>query len=210
MLKLISATPSPYARKVRIALAEKNIPFELITEVPWNQGAITPQHNPLAKLPVLLLEDGGSVYDSRFILEYLEMVYPQTPLLPADVPGKLAAKQLEVLADGVCDAVVLVFFERMRGESASAEWTARQMHKIEAGVAELARLIDKRGFAVGDKFGLGDIAAGAALGYLKVRFQEFDWQSLHPSLAAYAAALEQRPSFQQSVPYPQTIARKVV
>ena len=35
MLKLISATPSPYARKVRIALAEKNIAFELITEVPW-------------------------------------------------------------------------------------------------------------------------------------------------------------------------------
>ena len=55
MLQLISATPSPYARKVRIALAEKNIPFELITEVPWNQGAITPQHNPLAKLPVLLV-----------------------------------------------------------------------------------------------------------------------------------------------------------
>jgi transglutaminase-like putative cysteine protease len=81
----------------------------LITEVPWNQGAITPQHNPLAKLPVLLLEDGSSVYDSRFILEYLEWVYPQTPLLPADVPGKLAAKRLEVLADGVCDAVVLVY-----------------------------------------------------------------------------------------------------
>ena len=55
MLRLISATPSPYARKVRIALAEKNIPFELITEVPWNQGAITKQHNPLAKLPVLIL-----------------------------------------------------------------------------------------------------------------------------------------------------------
>ncbi|MEJ6629746.1 MAG: glutathione S-transferase N-terminal domain-containing protein, partial [Burkholderiaceae bacterium] len=55
MLKLISATPSPYARKVRVALAEKNIPFDLITEVPWNQGALTEQHNPLAKLPVLML-----------------------------------------------------------------------------------------------------------------------------------------------------------
>jgi len=69
MLRLISATPSPYARKVRIALAEKNIPFELITEVPWNQGAITEQHNPLAKLPVLILEDGSSIFDSRFILD---------------------------------------------------------------------------------------------------------------------------------------------
>jgi glutathione S-transferase len=210
MLKLISATPSPYARKVRIALAEKNIPFELITEVPWNKGALTEQHNPLAKLPVLMLEDGSTVYDSRFILEYLEYVYTQTPLLSSKVPQRLMAKKLEVLADGVCDAVVLVFFERMRGEHASAEWTVRQAHKIEAGVRELARLIEKRPFAVGDQFGLADIAVGAALGYLKVRFTDFDWQTLYPSLASYSANLEKRPSFQSTQPYPQTITDKVV
>ena len=101
MYKLLSAKPSPYARKVRIHLAEKGIPFELITEVPWNQGAVTAKYNPLAKLPVLLLEDGSSIYDSRFILEYLELIYPQTQLLPSDVEGRLAAKHLEVLADGV-------------------------------------------------------------------------------------------------------------
>ncbi len=54
-MKLISATPSPYARKVRIALAEKGIPFDLVTEVPWNADATTPDHNPLGKLPVLIL-----------------------------------------------------------------------------------------------------------------------------------------------------------
>ena len=84
------------------------------------------------------------------------------------------------------------------------------MHKIQAGVAELTRLIGERRFAVGDKLGLGDIAAGAALGYLNLRFQEFDWQTLHPALAAYAAALEQRPSFAQTRPYPQNITSKVV
>jgi hypothetical protein len=52
MYKLISATPSPYARKVRIQLAEKGIPFELITEVPWNADTQTPRYNPLEKLPV--------------------------------------------------------------------------------------------------------------------------------------------------------------
>lgn len=210
MLKLISATPSPYARKVRIALAEKNIPFELITEVPWNQGAVTPNYNPLAKLPVLLLEDGSGVYDSRLILEYLELLYPHPSLLPSDIAGRLTAKHLEVLSDGVCDAVVLIFFERMRGASASAEWTARQMHKIKAGVSELARLIDKRRFAVGDKFGLGDIATGTVLGYLSVRLPEFDWQTLYPFLADYALELEQRTSFQQTIPYPQSIISKVV
>jgi hypothetical protein len=54
MMKLISATPSPYARKVRIALAEKSLPFDLVTEVPWNEDTQTPRYNPLEKLPVLL------------------------------------------------------------------------------------------------------------------------------------------------------------
>lgn len=210
MLQLISATPSPYARKVRIALAEKKIAFELLTEVPWNQGAMTAQHNPLAKLPVLLLEDGSSIYDSRFILDYLEWMYPQTPMLSGDISEKLLAKKLEVLSDGVCDAVVLVFFERMRGVNASEEWTARQIHKIESGVNEIARLIGQRQYAVGDSFGLGDIAVGSVLGYLKVRFQAFDWPSQYPALANYFEELDKRPSFQQSQPYPQTITDKVV
>ena len=62
MMKLLSATPSPYARKVRIALIEKALPFELLTEVPWNAGASTPKYNPLETLPVLILDDGSTVY----------------------------------------------------------------------------------------------------------------------------------------------------
>jgi glutathione S-transferase len=90
-LRLISATPSPYARKVCIASAEKAIPFELQTEVPWDSTTTTPLYNPLEKLPVLILEDGSAIYESRFILEYLEAKYPATPLLPDDIDGKLAA-----------------------------------------------------------------------------------------------------------------------
>ena len=134
----------------------------------------------------------------------------KTPLLFSEVPERLMAKKLEVLADGICDAVVLVFFERMRGDNASAEWTARQVHKIEAGVCELARLVEQSQFAVGNKFGLADIAVGSALGYLRVRFKEFKWQNLYPALANYSTRLEQRPSFQQTQPYPQTISDKVV
>ena len=210
-MKLISATPSPYARKVRIALAEKDIPFELVTEVPWNDDTSVPQHNPIEKLPVLLTDDGDSVYESSFILEWLERKYPQPPLLAPDDDGVLEAKRLQVLADGVCDAVVLIFFERRRQpEHQSASWIARQMRKIEGGVAELARRIGEKPFAVGDRFGLGDIAAGTVLGYLDVRFPEFDWRSRHPNLAHYADRLAERPSFRSTVPYAQTIRDPVV
>ena len=210
MLQLISATPSPYARKVRIALAEKGIAFELLTEVPWNDTTSTPKFNPLEKLPVLILEDGSSVYESNYILQYLELKYPTPPMLPADVDGILAARKLEVLCDGVCDALVLTFFERMRGDGASPEWTARQRRKIDGGVKEMARLVGKGEWAVGDRFSLGDIAAGTLVGYMGVRFPELPWRTQYPDLAALSDRLEQRPSFENSVPSVQKIIDKIV
>jgi glutathione S-transferase len=211
MYRLISATPSPYARKVRIALAEKDLPFELTTEVPWDTTTATPRYNPLEKLPVLICDDGTSVYESRFILEYLELKHPKPPLLPADVDGILAAKKLEVLCDGVCDALVLMFFEKQRDAGAqSPEWIARQQRKVDGGLKEIARLVGTREFAVGDKFGLGDIAAATVVGYISVRWPGMDWKSQYPDLATYSARMETRPSFMGSVPYPQKITDKVV
>jgi len=210
-LRLISATPSPYARKVRIALAEKGIPFELITEVPWDAGTATPQYNPLEKLPVLLLPGGGSVYESHYILEWLEAMCPTPALVPADVADRLAARQVEVLADGVCDANVLMFWERHRpAEQQSAPWLARQMRKIEGGVRALSEIAGDREWVVGDRFGLADIATGTVLGYLTVRFPAFDWRGRHPNLARLVDRLEQRPSFRATVPVPQTITDAVV
>ena len=163
-MKLISATPSPYARKVRIALAEKGLPFELVTEVPWNEDTRTPLHNPLEKLPILLL-----------------------------------------------DAFVLLFFERMRpAEHRSAPWMARQRRKVEGGVREIARSIGSRAWAVGDRFGLGDIAVGTAMAYLDVRFPDFEWRGTFPDLALYVDRLGERPSFRSTVPVPQKIAASVV
>ena len=211
MLRLISATPSPYARKVRIALAEKGIAFELQTEVPWDSSTVTPRYNPLEKLPVLILEDGSAVYESRFILEYLEAKFPAPALLPADIDGKLAARQVEVLADGVCDAFVLLFWERHRpAEQQSQTWMQRQQRKIDGGLAALARIAGDRDSVIGDRFGLADIVTGTAVGYLSVRWPEYPWRRTHPNLAALSDRLEQRESFKASVPYQQTISDRVV
>lgn len=210
MFKLISATPSPFARKVRIALAEKNLPFTLLTEVPWNSDTMTPRFNPLEKLPILILQDGSSVYESHHILHYLELKYPDTPLLPEQIDDKLAALTLEVLCDGICDAVVLSLFEKTRGEGASAPWLARQRRKIDGGVAEMNKLVAGRTWAVADRFSLGDIAVGTAVGYLSVRFAELPWRTMYPELARLSDRLEERESFRQSVPVAQIIADKVM
>ncbi|WP_158808830.1 glutathione S-transferase N-terminal domain-containing protein [Beijerinckia sp. L45] len=210
-MKLISATPSPYARKIRIALAEKGIAFDLMTEVPWNDDTSLPQHNPLEKLPVLLPDGGEPLFQSSYIMEWLERRYPEPPLLPADDDGILAHKRIEVIADGICDAVILIMFERMRPQGHQSEpWILRQKRKIDGGVAELARLIKRGPHAIGDGFGLADIAAGSALGYLGVRFPEKDWRTAFPDLATYADRLFARPSFAGTTPVAQTIRDRVV
>jgi len=208
-MRLISATPSPYARKVRIALAEKGIPFELVTEVPWNNDTSLPLYNPLEKLPVLLTDDGGSVYESSHILDWIERKYPQPALVPSDDDGYLEAKRVQVVADGACDALVLSFFERARPEP-SAAWLARQMRKVEGGLGDLARTLGDRGFMVRDSFGLGDIATGCVLGYLEVRFPDMLWRERFAVLARFDDRMAERASFRDTVPYPQIIRDVVV
>lgn len=211
VMKLISATPSPYARKVRIALAEKGIAFELHTEVPWNDDTSLPHFNPLEKLPVLIPDRGEPLFQSSYILEWLERRHPEPPLLPRDDDGILAAKRLEVIADGVCDAVILIMFERMRPQGGQSEaWIGRQRRKIDGGIAALADAVGTRRFAIGERFGLADIAIGSVLGYLGVRFPEKNWRGEYPALAAYAEALFARPSFAETQPVAQVIRDKVV
>lgn len=209
MIQLTSATPSPYARKVRIVLAEKGIPFELLTEVPWDSTTKTPLYNPLEKLPILIFEDGSSVYESHYILEYIEAKFPGTPMLSENIDEKLLAKKIEVVADGICDALVLRLFEKQR-EHQSPEWLARQMRKVDGGFKALAEWAGDKEFAIGGKFGLAEVAIGSVCGYVDVRFPEYPWRSRYPSLAKYADRLNERQSFKDTVPVGQKILDKIV
>ncbi|KAJ9603445.1 hypothetical protein H2200_012223 [Cladophialophora chaetospira] len=217
VLKLISATPSPYARKVRIALAEKSIPFELVTEVPWDRTTQTPQYNPLEKLPVLIdteaqTDEDRSVYESHFILDWVEHKFPPpeyVSLTPDTKGDELFAKKVQVITDGICDACVLMFFEKQRS-SPSEEWASRQRRKVDGGLKKLAEWVGDQDFLVGGRFTTADIAAGSVLGYLRVRFAEHPWQDLYPSLKRYSDQLEARTSFKDTVPVPQTISDKIV
>lgn len=211
-LQLISATPSPYARKVRITLAEKGIPFELITEVPWEHTTITPQHNPLEKLPVLILEDGTSVYESSYILEYVEAKLPGNGyrMLSDNIDAALLAKKIDVVCSGIMDAVVLLFFEKQR-ERPSEEWKARQLRKVDGGFRALAEWVGEgKEFLIEKRFGLADVSVGCVCGYIDVRFKDYQWRQKYPAMAKYVDMLGERKSFQETVPVPQTIVDKIV
>lgn len=211
MYRLISATPSPYARKIRIQLAEKSIPFELETEVPWNAETATPDHNPLEKIPVLIVEDAPAVYESAYIFEWLEVMHPEPPMVPAEPRDRLQVRRYEVIADGICDALVVMFFENLRPDSGrSQSWFDRQSRKVEGGLAALSAMCGDREFAWGNDFSLADIATGSVLGYIDMRWPDHPWRDNHPNLSVLSDRLEARPSFLATRPTPQSITAQVV
>lgn len=219
---LISATPSPFARKVRIALIEKGIEFSVQNEVPWHAETATPIHNPLEQLPILVPDEGEPVYESSYILEWIEEKYPQVPLLPPSSDGKLEAKRIQVIAEGVMDAGALLFFEGQR-EHPSSEWTKRQLRKIAGGLGELNRRLGQGQYFVGDKFGLADISAIAVLGmqdvvedigvgdqWRAVEPTMIEWRKRYPNLRRFEEQLRERPSVRDTAPIMFDLTQAVV
>ena len=133
-MKLVGSLTSPYVRKVRAVLAEKKIEYEFVIDSPWTADTGVPDLNPLGKVPVLILDDGSTLFDSRVIAEYLDNVTPNNRLLPSPNRERIAIKRWEALADGVVDAAVTIVLESKRPEEMrDPTWIARQQGKITAG-----------------------------------------------------------------------------
>jgi glutathione S-transferase len=203
VLKLIASLTSPFARKVAIALAEKKYEYQLVEATPWGTDNAVHTWNPLGKLPVLLLDDGTSLYDSRVIVEYLDTVSPVARLIPEPVRQRIAVKRWEALADGINDAALALVVEGRRPlRQQSKEWIARQQRKVDEGVAELARELGDKAWCNGEAYSLADIATGCTLGYLDLRHPDLPWRSNHPNLARLAEKLAKRPAFLDTAPPP--------
>lgn len=205
-MKLIIATPSPYARKARVALLEKNIPFETVIENPWIPETGIGNINPLGKVPALILDSGEAVHDSSVIAEYVDTFTQPPRLIPADPLLRVNVKQIESIADGVCDAVVLILLERYRPpELQSANWMSRQRKKVDAGIEELSRQLADNAYFTAAGFSLAEISTACTLGYLDLRFPEFDWRAGHGNLKRLLEKMSLRPSFAQTIPSPQFV-----
>lgn len=200
-MKLIASLTSPFARKVRIVAAEKHIEYELVVDIPWQADTRVPQYNPLGKVPVWVLEDGKTLFDSRVIVEYLDSISPVGHLIPTDPRARIAVRRCEALADGICDAAGQAFLERKRPETQqSPEWIARQLGKVDASLAAMSADLGMHNWCMGDTFTLADIACGCALGYLDFRFPEIDWRRTQPHLSEFYDRIMQRPTFKDTVP----------
>lgn len=202
-MKLIASLTSPFARKVRIVLAEKQLEHELVVDIPWNAETQVPQFNPLGKVPVLVIneQEHTSLFDSRVIVEYLERLVPSPVLIPKAAEAYIQTKRQEALADGIADAAATIFIEQKRPQSLqSAEWIARQQQKIDLGLQAMSQVLGDKLFFVGEELSLADISSVCCLGYLDLRFAEIAWRSQYPNLANFMTRLADRESIKQTIP----------
>ena len=177
---LRSAPPSPFGRKVKLAAAILGL-SDRITIVPADTVTAQDllQQNPLGKIPVLVLDDGRTLFDSRVILEYLDHLAGSGRILPRDANPRFAALRLQALCDGIMDASILrVYEKRYRPEAMHHQpWLDMQAGKVMRGLAALEADTP----ALDDIPNVGQIALACALGYQDLRFNG-QWRASHPRL----------------------------
>ena len=200
-MKLLYTVNSPYARKVRIVAAEKHIDIKLEEVVLSDPDCPVKLYNPLGKVPVLVLPDNDSLYDSRVIAEYVDTLSPVSQLIPKTGRDRAAAKCWEALADGTLDAAIIIIKEQQRPQAQqSQEWIERQYGKIHAALKAREADLGNKNFCMGVNFSLADVAVGCAVGYLDFRFPHLDWRTESPNLDRLYTKLSQRQSFQDTQP----------
>lgn len=203
-LVLFGSTTSPFVRKARVALLEKGLAHRFELRPPWSPTSGVDALNPLSKVPALALANGDILFDSRVIVQYLELRKPRPALLPDNPGQRLAALRIEALADGVGDAAALRIQETWRQPAAQSPfWIERQMAKVKEGLAALDRDIEPFLPAPGSvtPLNLACIATGSALGFVTFWLPELAWRAERPHLERLWHALETRPSWQQTQPY---------
>jgi glutathione S-transferase len=200
-MKLLGTDTSPYVRKVRLVLLEKNIPHDYLVDAPRDPGSHVAEVNPLGRIPALILDDGTCVFDSPVIAEYADTLNDTPVLIPRnDALARMRVKRWEALADGIMDSAVAVRTERIRPEEKQEPNNiAVHYDAVTRALAYAAGLLGEREYCEGASLTLGDLALASALVYLDLRQPERDWRSAHPNLAAWFARMSARPGMRATL-----------
>lgn len=184
MIKILCSSTSPYSSKVRMAARHLGLKVLEISVDTTASPAELLDSNPLGKIPVLVHGKGKAVYDSRAIMQYLDRKSGGR-LYPEKNGKRTEAEVLEALADGICDCLLAIVYEkRTRPEDKQHQpWIDRQWDKAKRGLDHLEKHPPKVGKSVHG----GHFAVAALLGYLSLRF-EGQWETEHPVLVAWAEA----------------------
>ncbi|HSM97438.1 MAG TPA: glutathione S-transferase N-terminal domain-containing protein [Gallionella sp.] len=195
-MKLLGTNTSPYARKVRLVLLEKNIPHEFLIDPPREPGSQVARVNPLGRIPALILDDETCVFDSPVIAEYADTLNDTPILIPrTDALARMRVKRWEALADGIMDSAVVVRTEKTRpADKQEADNITRHNDAVTRALTFAAGQLGTRQWCEGASITLADLAMASALIYLDLRQPERGWHAAHPNLAKWFARINERAS----------------
>jgi glutathione S-transferase len=184
MMILRTSPPSPFGRKVLLAASLLGLSKEMTIEKadPSDAADTLRGQNPVGKIPILILDDGTTLFDSRVILEYLDHRAGGGKIIPSESGARFAALRLQALADGMTDAQILVVYEgRWRPpEIHFKKWVDYQSDKIARGLA----VLEAEPPSLDAIPNVGQIALACFLGHRDLRFAG-DWRASHPKLVAW-------------------------
>lgn len=199
-MKLHYTSHSPFVRKVRVLAIETG----LMDRIDLAEVALTPvgpdadvcADNPIGKIPTLVRDEGGALYDSRVICEYLDGLHGGVRMFPESAEERWTVLRRQALADGILDAAVGTRYETsLRPEDLRwQDWVDGQMQKVRRSLDEL------EGESLGDGVDIGTISIACALGYLDFRYPDEGWRDSRPKLAAWYENFAARPSMSETRP----------
>ncbi len=202
-MKLFFSPASPYARKVRAAAIELGLSDRLALEqtdvVPGRPNRPYAQaHNPLRKIPALLIDDGTTIYDSTVICEYLDSLAGGGRIIPREPPHRWRVLTNHALAQGMCDAAILIRYEMVirPEERRWPVWIDDQWDRIDSGLEWFTR----NSAELADPINVAHLALGSLLGYIDFRMPEREWRKRFPIVRDWFERIGRRPSFQQTWP----------
>lgn len=199
MRRLYHTPLSPFCRKIRMALKEKGIEFELVDENPSNKNLDTFALDPAGEVPVLMEPNGASVSGAYAITEYLEEAYPQITLLGLSVAERAEVRRLAGWFDHKFDYEVTqnILFEKvfkhyLRGGEPNSSAIRLGQNNMFYHLDYIGHLVSVRTFLAGENLTLADLAAAAHLSALDY-LGSVPWD-YNPAARNWYALMKSRPS----------------
>ncbi len=198
-MRLFLSPTSPFAREVKVALAEKGL-LDFTQQVlvdPWSSPEELLAVNPMSQVPTLELDDGQILTNSSTILQWLEIAYPDPRLLPDDPAGCARVLAVAALAHCVIESVVYVVIESRKPAEQQSE---KMLTRRRTGIGRVLDALEKKFDASQERFMLDGLHVGCALEYVDLRLPDLDWRGRCPRLKQWLDWAAARPSMKQSAP----------
>lgn len=198
-MKLFGSATSPYARKARVLIHEKQLPVEFVVEDPWMENSPVAARNPLGKVPVLEIAPGQYYFESALVVHFLDHVDGKS-LTPTDPQNYWQAQRWQALGNGLIDATITRVLETRRPqEHQLQDRMEREAQRVHRAIALAESTFQGGDYLLAQRLTLADLVFGVALQYVDFRYPH-DWRSASPRLAAWHAGIAARPSFMETLP----------